>query len=75
MELVKLPVPVPSVVLLFAVVGLGDVLQQTPLPVTGEPPLLVTLPPLDALFEAMELTPVVVTVGSMVEVVKVRSSP
>ena len=73
--LVKLPVPVPSVVLLLLVVGLADVLQQTPLAVIGAPPSEVTFPPLDALVEVIEDTSVVVTVGAVVEVVKVRSLP
>ena len=45
MLLVKIPVPVPSEVLLFAIVGVCDVLQQTPRAVIGEPPLLEMLPP------------------------------
>ena len=61
--LVKLPVPVPSVVWLSLVVGLADVLQQTPLAVTDAPPSEVTFPPLEALFEVIEDTAVVVTVG------------
>ena len=75
MELVKLPVPVPSVVLLFAVVGLADVLQQTPLAVIEAPASDVTFPPLDALVEVIEDIAEVVTVGAVVEVVKVRSLP
>ena len=75
MELVKLPVPVPSVVLLFAVVGLADVLQQTPLAVTDAPPSEVTFPPLEALVEVIEDIAVAVTVGAVVEVAKVRSIP
>ena len=61
--LVKLPVPVPSEVWLSLVVGLADVLQQTPLAVTAAPPSLVTFPPLEALFEVIEDAAVVVTVG------------
>ena len=64
-ELSKLPVPVPSVVLLLLVVGLVEVLQQTPLIVTGTPPSEATLPPLEALVEVIEDTAVVVTVGVM----------
>ena len=37
-ELVNVPVPVPSMVLLFTIVGFGDVFQQTPRAVTGEFP-------------------------------------
>jgi hypothetical protein len=36
-EEVKFPVPVPLVVLLLDIVGLDDVLQQTPLAVTLAP--------------------------------------
>ena len=43
--LTKLPVPVPSFVLLLEIVGLSDVLQQMPLAVTGEPLSVVILPP------------------------------
>ncbi len=73
--LVKLPVLEPSVVLLSLVVGLADVLQHTPLAVTEVPPSEVTLPPLDALVEAIEDIAVVVTVGVVVGVVKLTSLP
>jgi hypothetical protein len=75
--LVKLPVPVPSKVWLSPVVGLADVLQHTPLAVTDAPPLEVTFPPLKALFEVIEDTAVVVTVGIAVAgvVVNVFSLP
>jgi hypothetical protein len=43
--LVKLPVPLPLVVKLLAVVGLGELLHTIPLCVTGVPPLYVMLPP------------------------------
>ena len=43
--LVKVPVPVPLVVWLPETVGLCDVLQQTPLAVTGEQASDVTVPP------------------------------
>ena len=43
--LVKLPVPVPSLVVLSAVVGLTLVDQHTPLAVTAAPPLSLTFPP------------------------------
>jgi hypothetical protein len=74
MELVKIPVPDPSVVWLFAVVGLGEVLQHTPLAVTEAPPSAVTFPPDEAVVEAMDVGVVVVTVG-VVRVVKDRSLP
>jgi len=63
MVLAKLPVPVPSVVLLLLVVGLADVLQHTPLAVTEPPPSDVTLPPVKAVVVVMEDAAVVVTVG------------
>ena len=62
--LVKLPVPVPSEVWLSLVVGLADVLQQTPLAVMGAPPLEVTFPPLEAPLLVIEDMAVVVTVGT-----------
>ena len=59
--LIKLPVPVPSEVWLSPVVGLAEVLQQTPLAVTDAPPLEVTFPPLEALLEVIEDTTVAVS--------------
>ena len=44
-ELEKLPTPFPSVVLLSAIVGLGEVLQHTPRAVTLAPPSEMILPP------------------------------
>ena len=75
MELVKFPVPVPSVVWLSDMVGLAEVLQQTPRAVTAAPPASVTLPPLDAVIEVILETAVVVTVGTTALVVKVTSFP
>ena len=46
--LTKAPAPVPSVVWLPVATGEEDVLQQTPLAVTGDPPVDVTFPPLVA---------------------------
>jgi predicted amidohydrolase len=64
MELVNVPVPVPSVVLVESeMVGLALVLQTTPRAVTATPPVAVTLPPLDALAEETEPAVVVFTVG------------
>jgi hypothetical protein len=71
---VNAPVPVPSVVLLSAVVGLADVLQQTPLAVTLDPPSEVTFPPPDAVVEVIDVIVAVVTVG-VVKVVKLESLP
>jgi hypothetical protein len=73
-ELVNEPVPLPSVVLLSAVVGLAEVLQQTPRAVTDAPPSEVTLPPPDAVVEVIEVIVAVVTVG-VVRVVKEESPP
>ena len=75
MALVNGPVPVPFVVLAPPVVGLADVDQQTPLAVTETPPSEVALPPLEAPVEVIEDTAVVLTVGTVVEEVKVRSLP
>ena len=74
-ELAKLPVPDPSFVLLLPVLGLADVLQQTPFAVTEAPPSDVTFPPLEAVVEVTEDTAVVVTVGTVAEVVKGTSLP
>ena len=68
----KLPVPVPSDVLLSFVVGLAEVLQQTPFAVTEAPPSEVTFPPLEALFVVIEDTAAVVTVGGVGVTVEVR---
>ena len=69
--LVKLPVPEPSEVWLLLKVGFCEVLQQTPRAVTGEPPSLVTLPPVVAELSVMPLAVVVVTVAATADVVKV----
>ena len=45
MVLEKLPVPLPSLVCEFEMVGFGDKLQQIPRDVTAAPPSLVTFPP------------------------------
>jgi len=73
-ELVKLPVPVPSAVLLPLMVGLAVVFQQTPLAVTEAPPSDVTFPPLEAVLEVIEDAAVVVTVGVVPEAAS-RSTP
>ena len=75
-ELVNAPVSVPSVVLLFVIVGFADVLQQTPLAVTDAPPSLVMFPPLVAAVCVIEDTAVVVSVGTVAGfVVKLISFP
>ena len=75
MALVKIPVPVPSVVLLFAVVGVGVVPQQTPRTVIVPPPSAVTFPPEEAAVKVTEVIAVVDSVGRLALVVKVISFP
>lgn len=76
MLLEKMPVPEPSVVELFAVVGLVLVDQQIPLAVTDAPPSSLILPPDDADVKVIELTAVVVNVGNWRSwVVNVTSLP
>ena len=60
----KVPVPVPLVVWLPLMVGLCDVLQQTPLAVTGEQASDVTVPPQVAVEVVMLETVDVLTVAS-----------
>jgi len=77
-ELTKEPEPDPLLVELFARVGFGVVLQQTPRWLMLTPPLFVTFPPLTALLWEMELAVVVDTVGSeplKFVVVKLKTSP
>ena len=62
-------------VVLLAVVGLGEVLQHTPLTVTGTPPSEVTLPPDVAPLDVMFVNVAVVTVGGSVPAVKLTSLP
>jgi hypothetical protein len=64
--LVKIPVPVPSEVLLLAVVGLVEVLQHTPLDVTAAPPSEVTFPPLVAVAVDVAVVVPVITVGGII---------
>ena len=76
MALLNVPDPVPSVVVSPPpMVGLADVDQQTPLAVTETPPSEVTLPPLDEPVEVIEDAAIVLTVGTVIEVVNVRSLP
>ncbi len=58
-----------------AVVGFGEVFQQTPSAVIADPPLDVTLPPLLAVVAVIFEIAVVVTVGEATDVVNVRSVP
>jgi len=73
--LVKLPLPDPSVVMLFAIVGLCNVLQHMPRTVTGEPPFEDIFPPDIAVLVAISEIAAVTTVGTTAAVVKVRSLP
>ena len=68
--LVKLPVPLPSVVWLPLMVGFCDVLQHTPRAVTVAPPSEVTFPPQVAEVLVTLLAVLVVTVGNELVVVK-----
>ena len=61
--------PVPSVVLLFVMVGFWLVLQQTPRAVTAVPPSLVMLPPLLAVVDVTAVNAVVVRIGKEAVVV------
>ena len=78
MALVKVPIPVPSIVLVNkAMVGFAVVLQQTPRDVTAAPPSVLIVPPLLAVVFVIDDMAVVVMVG-MVEVdalVKTESPP
>ena len=59
-ELLKSAVPLPSLVVLSAVVGVPVVLYATPLAVIALPPATSVLPPLDALLLVMLVAAVVV---------------
>ena len=60
----KLPVPVPSVVLESLMVGFAVVAQQTPLAVIAPPPSAVILPPETAVVKVIKVAAVVVRVGT-----------
>ena len=74
-SLVYAPDPGPSVVLLFPVVGPGEVDQQTPRTMTADPPSLVMVPPPAAEIEVIDVTAIVERVGSIAVVVKFISLP
>jgi len=59
----------------FAVVGLTEVLQQTPAAVSAEPPVAVTVPPELAELDVIEVISSVVTEGPTPESVKLSSFP
>ena len=67
--LVKIPDPVPSVVIELATVGFWVVAQQIPRVVTAEPPSLEIFPPLVAVVVVMADIAVVVKVGASAVVV------
>jgi len=74
-ELVNVPLVVPSVVLLSDMVGVAVVLQQIPDAVIVDPPLDVIVPPaLAAYFVILDAT-VVVSDGAIAIVVKLVSVP
>ena len=73
--LVKIPLVVPSVVLLSDMVGVAVVLQQIPEAVIADPPLDVIVPPALAAYFVILLTTVVVKVGAIAMVVKLVSVP
>ena len=74
-ELVNVPLVVPSVVLLSEVVGVAVVLQQIPDAVIADPPLEVIVPPALAAYFVILLAAVVVKVGAIAMVVKLVSVP
>jgi hypothetical protein len=73
--LVNIPIPVPSNVLLSAIVGLVAVLQHTPRTLTVAPPSEVILPPLVAVVPVMAVAAVVVIVAALAEDVNEISVP
>jgi hypothetical protein len=66
---VKLPLPVPSLDVKLLIVGVAVSAQQTPLAVTAPPPLAVIFPPETAVVNAIEVTAVVVRVGTTIRLV------
>ena len=71
------PVPEPSIVFEFAVVGEGEVFQHTPRDVTAASPSNVIFPPDTAVVVNIEVTVAVLRVGTtgIVFVVNERSDP
>jgi hypothetical protein len=72
---VKVPLVVPSVVLLLDVVGVEVVLQHIPDAVIAEPPLVVIVPPALAAYFVIPDTAEVVSVGAIAKVEKLVSVP
>lgn len=64
MELLKLPIPLPSVDFESEVVGVCEVLQQIPRAETAAPPSLKTVPPPDAVVEVNAAKVAVETTGN-----------
>ena len=62
-ELVNIPAPMPSIVMLFSVVGPELVHQHTPLVTIGAGPSSVTVPPEEAVAYNISVTDVVETTG------------
>jgi hypothetical protein len=69
------PDVVTLVVLLFAIVGVADVLQQIPDEVISDPPLDVMVPPEIAVFCVILLAAVVLSIGAVAVDVKLVSGP
>ena len=74
-ELVNVPLVIPSVDLKSEVVGVAVVLQQIPEAVIVDPPLEVIVPPALAAYFVILLAAVVVKVGAIAIVVKLVSVP
>jgi hypothetical protein len=74
-ELVNVPLVVPSAVLLSEVVGVAVVLQQIPDAVMTDPPLDVIVPPALAAYFVILDTAEVVSVGARAKVEKLVSVP
>lgn len=74
-ELTKLPIPAPSVVFVFEMVGPVVVLQQTPLAVMVPPPSIVIFPPEVADEDVIAVIAVVVIVERLAVVVNENSFP
>ena len=73
--LVNVPEVVPSVVLLFAIVGVADVLQHIPEAVIAEPPFDVMVPPETASTFEILLAAVVLSIGAVAVDTKLVSGP
>ena len=74
-ELTKLPIPLPSVVLLLEIVGPVVVPQHTPLAVINPPPSTVIFPPDVAVVEVITVTAAVVRIDRLATVVNWISFP